>query len=72
MHRLVLSIELGTVQTGTGKVDPARKLKYTTAARDINVSLNSEFPDSKMSVEFWYVVQVVSSKNLLKKYFIKR
>ena len=53
MHRLVLSIELGTVQTGTGKVDPAWKFKYTTAARDINVSLNSEFPDSKMSVEFW-------------------
>ena len=67
MHRLVLSIELGTVQTGTGKVDQAWKFKYTTAVRDINVSLNSEFPDSKMSVEFWYVVQVVSSKNLLKK-----
>ena len=28
-----LSIELGTVQTGTGKVDPARESKYTTAAR---------------------------------------
>jgi len=27
-----VSIELGTVQTGTGKVDPARKLKCTTAA----------------------------------------
>ena len=27
-------IELGTVQTGTGKVDPARKFKCTTAARD--------------------------------------
>ena len=27
LHRLVLSIELGTVQTGTGKVDPARKFK---------------------------------------------
>ena len=34
LHRLVLSIELGTVQTGTGKVDPARKCKCTTAARD--------------------------------------
>ena len=33
LHQLVLSIELGTVQTGTGKVDPARKFKYTTAAR---------------------------------------
>ena len=33
LHRLVLSIELGTVQTGTGKVDPAWKFKCTTAAR---------------------------------------
>ena len=33
LHRLVLSIELGTVQTGTWKVDPARKFKCTTAAR---------------------------------------
>ena len=33
LHRLVLSIELGTVQTGTGKVDPSRKFKFTTAAR---------------------------------------
>ena len=35
MRRLVLSIELGTVQTGTRKVDPARKFNSTTAARDI-------------------------------------
>ena len=34
LHRLVLSIELGTVQTETVKVDPARKFKCTTAARD--------------------------------------
>ena len=27
LHRLVLTIELGTVQTGTGKVDPARKFQ---------------------------------------------
>ena len=33
LHRLVLSIELGTLQTGIGKVDPARKFKCTTAAR---------------------------------------
>ena len=33
LHRLVLSIVLGTVQGGTGKVDPARKFKCTTAAR---------------------------------------
>ena len=35
LHRLVLSIELDTVQTGTGKVDPARKFKCTTAARKL-------------------------------------
>ena len=35
LQRLVLSIELGTVQTGTGKVDPARKFKCTTAAREV-------------------------------------
>ena len=34
LHRLVLSIELGTVQTETVKVDPARKFKCTKAARD--------------------------------------
>ena len=33
LHRLVLSIELGTVQTGNGKADPAQKFKCTTAAR---------------------------------------
>jgi len=33
LHRLVLSIELGTVQTVTEKVDPAQKFKCTTAAR---------------------------------------
>ena len=33
LYRLVLSIELGTVQTWTGRVDPAWKFKYTTAAR---------------------------------------
>ena len=33
LHQLVLSIELGIVQTGTGKVDPARKFKCTKAAR---------------------------------------
>ena len=32
LHLLVLSIELGRVQTGTRKVDPARKFKCTTAA----------------------------------------
>ena len=37
LHRLVLSIELGTVQTGAGKVDPARKFKCTTADREYTV-----------------------------------
>ena len=45
LHRLVLSIELGTVQTGKGKVVPAQKFKCTTAARvklkyPFNLSLN--------------------------------
>ena len=34
-HQPCCTIELGTVQTGTGKVDPAQKFKCTTAARDI-------------------------------------
>ena len=34
LHRLVLSIELGTEQTETEKFDPARKFKCTTAARE--------------------------------------
>ena len=32
---------------------------------NIKLSFNSEFPDSKESVEFWNLVQVVSSKNLI-------
>ena len=43
LHRLVLSIELGTVQTGTGKVDPARKFKCTTAARDIYSIVSKQY-----------------------------
>ena len=31
-----------TVQTGTGKVDPARKLKCTTAAREIDEKMCKE------------------------------
>ena len=34
LHQLVLSIELGTVQTGTGNIVPARNFKCTTASRD--------------------------------------
>ena len=33
LHRLVLSVELGTVHNGNGKVDPALKFKGSTAAR---------------------------------------
>ena len=35
LYRLVPSIELGTVPTGTRLVDPARKFKCTTAARSL-------------------------------------
>jgi len=41
LHRLVLSIEIGTVQTGTGKVVPARKFKCTTAARAVEIKKSS-------------------------------
>ena len=34
LQRLVLLIVCGTVQTGIGKVDPARKLRCTTAAHE--------------------------------------
>ena len=34
MSALLTQCPCGTVQTGTGKVDPARKLKCTTAARE--------------------------------------
>ena len=44
LHRLILSIELDTVQTGTGKVDPARKFKCTKAARAATTEVNSSFP----------------------------
>ena len=42
LHLLVLSIELGTVQIGTGKVDPARKFKCTTAARERYIAQKME------------------------------
>ena len=40
LHQLVLSIELVTVQTGTGKVDPARNFKCTIAARDCKTTVH--------------------------------
>ena len=43
LHQLVLSIELGTVQTGTGKVDPARSPIYNvTLERVVWSSMNSK------------------------------
>jgi len=39
LYRQVLSIEQGTVQTGTGKVVPARKFNCTTAAHETSLSL---------------------------------
>jgi len=42
LHRLVLSIELGTEQTRTGKVDPARKFKCTPAAREEVVNYKND------------------------------
>ena len=35
LSALLTQCPRGTVQTGTGKVDPARKFKCTTAARDL-------------------------------------
>ena len=52
LHWLILSIELGTVQTGTGKVDPARKFKCTTAARDVNI-LHIIDQTKVSSVQLW-------------------
>ena len=52
MHRLVLSIELGTVQAGTGKVDPARKFKCTTAARG---TMYNERNQCLMYIIFMYI-----------------
>ena len=44
LYRLVLSIEPGTVQTGTGMVNPARKFKCTTASREIDLLLTKSKP----------------------------
>ena len=38
MKRVNLSIELGTVQTGTGKVDPARKSIEATRSHSLPLS----------------------------------
>ena len=52
MHRLALSIELSTVQSGTGKVDPARKFKFTMAARGGNVAEGLTFSFSLFPLFF--------------------
>ena len=39
LSALLTQCPCGTVQTGTGKVDPARKLKCTTAARVLRLSI---------------------------------
>ena len=49
MDRLVLSLELGTVQTRAGKVDTARKFKCTTAARFENLPSGGQYIISKMN-----------------------
>ena len=40
----------GTVKAGTGKVDPARKFKCTTAARDIVMHIYSYMYHVKLSL----------------------
>ena len=47
LHWQVLSKELGTVQTGTVKVDPARKFKCTPAAR-VYVAKKSELENESL------------------------
>ena len=65
LHRLVLSIELGTVQTGTGKIYPARKFICTTAAlevdigSDVRVTLSGESPEIKRTVPFFILIQTI-------------
>ena len=63
MYRLVLSIELGTVQTGTGKVDPARKFKCITAARGVIVSLTI-YPTLVVNQDFSYLEFQNQAKNI--------
>ena len=54
LHRLVLSIELSTVKTGTGKVILVRKLKCTTAAR-VHIILNALKTDEQKKVLNVYI-----------------
>ena len=69
-----MSNQLGTVQTGTGKVDPARKFKCTTAARgksrglSLSLRLSSFSNSSSVSdqeVLFLVMVQLLSGVTIL-------
>ena len=51
LHGLVLSIKLGTVQTGTRKVDPARNVKCTTASREEGSEEKDESGEKERSAE---------------------
>jgi len=55
LHQLCLSIELGTVQTGTGKVDPARKFKCTTAARGIYKYQNKQKLKTETQLDYFHL-----------------
>ena len=59
LHRLVLSIELSTVQTGTGKVYPVRKFKRTTTARDPTVLIPLYFHTLKVQILLTATVDVI-------------
>ena len=51
LHRLVLYIELSTVQTEIGKVDSARKFKCTTAAHELKEIYTSVWLCSRFNLE---------------------
>ena len=70
LHQLVLSIELVTVQTGTGKVDPARKFKCTIAARDCKTTVHVQrwqcpIHNGTRSIFVWSSMNVYSFKSRL-------
>ena len=73
LHRLVLSIELGTVQTGTGKVDPARKFKcgcpYHFCGMQLEVNRTKLKSKTLNSSKFLnlniYIFRIVLQNNIL-------
>ena len=61
MSALLTQCPCFTVQTGTGKVDPARKLKCTTVARGMYVYFTAVlysrvYSDSKFSPQYTHVL----------------